>query len=57
MANEGWPTPAVDPTLAYADVPAAIEWLTNAFGFRERRDARLTGHGFPGCLDGRRGQA
>ena len=29
--------PGVVPMLAYADGPAAMEWLCVAFGFRERR--------------------
>ena len=41
-----WPTPRVVPGVVYEDVPKAIEWLTRAFGFRERSDARLTGKGF-----------
>jgi uncharacterized glyoxalase superfamily protein PhnB len=45
--NRGlWKTPRVVPGLVYEDVPKAIEWLTRAFGFRERSDARLTGTGF-----------
>ena len=46
MARDLWRTPRVVPSLAYEDVPRAIEWLSGAFGFRERADARLTGHGF-----------
>ena len=49
MANNQkqlWITPRVVPGLVYDDVPKAIEWLTRAFGFRERSDARLTGKGF-----------
>lgn len=34
-------TPALYPRLAYRDVLAALEFLTRAFGFRERREARL----------------
>jgi uncharacterized glyoxalase superfamily protein PhnB len=34
-------TPSIYPRLAYRDVLAAIEFLTRAFGFRERREARL----------------
>jgi uncharacterized glyoxalase superfamily protein PhnB len=41
-----WQTPRVVPGIVYEDVPEAIEWLTRAFGFRERRSARLTGNGF-----------
>lgn len=41
-----WQTPRVVPGIVYEDVPKAIEWLTRAFGFRERSDARLTGTGF-----------
>ena len=33
--------PTLYPRLAYRDVLAAIEFLTRAFGFRERREARL----------------
>jgi PhnB protein len=46
MATKLWRTPTVVPALAYEDVPAAVEFLTRAFGFRERADARVTGHGF-----------
>src|SRR6266508_237998 len=28
--------PTVTPYLLYEDVPAALEWLSKAFGFRER---------------------
>ena len=31
------------PFIAYEDAAAAIEWLTNAFGFRENVAARVTG--------------
>ena len=41
-----WQSPRVVPGVVYDDVLGAIEWLTRAFGFRERRDARLTGKGF-----------
>ena len=34
-------TPSIYPRLAYRDVLAALEFLTRAFGFRERREARL----------------
>ncbi len=48
--------PAVIPMIAYADGPAALDWLVRVFGFRERerrvsKDGRLehgevdTGHG------------
>ena len=37
-----WDAPAIVPTLAYVDVPRAVEWLTRAFGFRERPGARLS---------------
>jgi uncharacterized glyoxalase superfamily protein PhnB len=43
-----WKSPRVVPSIAYDDVPKAVEWLTHAFGFRERAEARLTGNGF--CL-------
>jgi len=46
IASKLWHTPSIVPTLAYEDVPAAVEFLTRAFGFRERAGARLTGHGF-----------
>jgi uncharacterized glyoxalase superfamily protein PhnB len=32
--------PAVIPMIAYEDGITAIEWLSKAFGFRERREAR-----------------
>ncbi len=34
-------TPTVVPFVAYEDAARAIDWLTEAFGFRERRDARF----------------
>jgi uncharacterized glyoxalase superfamily protein PhnB len=37
-----WEAPAIVPELTYADVPRAVEWLVRVFGFRERRDARLS---------------
>jgi uncharacterized glyoxalase superfamily protein PhnB len=30
------------PMIAYEDAATAIEWLTEAFGFQERRDSRYT---------------
>lgn len=44
-AGEGWKSPGLVPMLAYDDVPRAVEWLSRVFGFRERSDARLSGHG------------
>ena len=38
---EGYPR--ICPYLYYEDAAAAIEWLTNAFGFRENVAARVTG--------------
>ncbi len=46
MSKNLWKSPRIVPSLAYEDVPAALEWLSRAFGFRERRVARLTGQGF-----------
>jgi uncharacterized glyoxalase superfamily protein PhnB len=46
MTKNLWRSPQIVPALAYEDVPAAVEWLTRAFGFRERAEARLTGQGF-----------
>ena len=40
-----WRSPDIVPTLAYEDVPAAVEWLSRVFGFTERSDARLTWNG------------
>lgn len=41
-ATAAWQrTPAVYPRLAYRDEVAAIEFLVRAFGFRERREARM----------------
>lgn len=37
-----WKAPTVVPTLAVADVAASVAWLSRAFGFRERADARLS---------------
>jgi uncharacterized glyoxalase superfamily protein PhnB len=42
MASEAmWDAPNVVPSIPYADVPRAVEWLERVFGFRERRSARL----------------
>lgn len=41
-SNDLWRTPDIVPTLTYADLPRAIEWLERVFGFRERAEARLT---------------
>jgi len=46
MSKNLWQSPTVVPEIAYDDVPAAIEFLTGAFGLRERVEARLTGNGF-----------
>jgi uncharacterized glyoxalase superfamily protein PhnB len=35
IANRSVPTSVVLPHLTYRDVPAAIDWLARAFGFRE----------------------
>ena len=40
-----WRAPTLVPTLAVADVAAAVVWLTGVFGFRERADARLSWSG------------
>lgn len=37
-----WKAPALVPSLAVKDVPKAVQWLSHAFGFRERSDARLS---------------
>lgn len=42
-----WQAPGIVPALAVRDVPAAVEWLARAFGFRERSEARLSWPG--GC--------
>ncbi len=48
--------PDVIPMLAYADGPAALDWLAAAFGFRERRrmtdDAGRLTHGEMEAGDG-----
>jgi len=46
MSKNLWQSPTVVPEITYDDVPAAIEFLTRAFGLRERVEARLTGNGF-----------
>jgi uncharacterized glyoxalase superfamily protein PhnB len=46
MSKNLWQSPTVVPEIAYDDVPAAIEFLTGAFGLSERVEARLTGNGF-----------
>jgi uncharacterized glyoxalase superfamily protein PhnB len=39
--DEMWDAPDVVPSITYADVPRAVEWLERVFGFRERAQARL----------------
>lgn len=39
---EMWSAPDLVPSITYADLPRAIEWLQSVFGFRERTMARLT---------------
>src|ERR1700722_12468811 len=46
MSKNLWQSPTVVPEITYDDVPAAIEFLTRAFGLRERVEARLTVNGF-----------
>lgn len=36
LANQSAPTSAVVPIVIYTDVATAIDWLSGAFGFRER---------------------
>jgi uncharacterized glyoxalase superfamily protein PhnB len=36
VVNQSAPAASVVPILIYADVGKAIEWLSNAFGFKER---------------------
>jgi uncharacterized glyoxalase superfamily protein PhnB len=43
-----WKAPGLVPSLAFRDVPRAVEWLSRVFGFRERSDARLSWT--DGCL-------
>jgi RNA polymerase sigma-70 factor (ECF subfamily) len=38
-----WHAPAIYPRLGYLDEVAAVEFLTSAFGFVERREARMGG--------------
>lgn len=42
MADERWNAPDVVPAIACADVPGAVAWLERVFGFRERKEARLS---------------
>ena len=39
--NPAWQAPSIYPRLGYRDELAAIDFLIRAFGFRERREARL----------------
>jgi len=41
--RSAWRAPAIYPRLGYVDEHAALEFLTNAFGFRERREGRMGG--------------
>lgn len=34
--------PAIIPMIAYEDAAAALDWLSEAFGFRERTGSRMT---------------
>jgi len=43
MARSVWNTPRIVPGIAYKDVAKAAEWLSRAFGFRERIESRLSG--------------
>ena len=45
--RELWKSPGLVPSLAFKDVPTAVQWLSRVFGFRERSDARLSWTG--GC--------
>lgn len=36
MGERAYAYPRITPYLLYEDVPAALEWLSRAFGFRER---------------------
>ena len=36
ISNRSVPASSVIPVLAYADVAEAVDWLSKAFGFRER---------------------
>jgi PhnB protein len=40
--NDMWNAPEIVPSINYADIPRAVEWLERVFGFRERSEARLT---------------
>ncbi len=41
-----WKTPTIVPALDVDDVGKAAAWLEEAFGFKERRESRLTGADF-----------
>lgn len=43
VVNQSAPAASVVPILIYADVGQAIEWLSNAFAFRERLRAERNG--------------
>jgi len=46
IATSGfWKAPDIVPSIAYSDLPSAVEWFERVFGFRERADARLTWSG------------
>jgi uncharacterized glyoxalase superfamily protein PhnB len=60
LANRSMPASTVIPVLHYADVPAAVEWLCETFGFAERW--RAGGHRAQlavgdGCVVVARGEA
>ena len=42
MNPQMWKAPDIVPSITYADLPKAVEWLERVFGFRERAEARLS---------------
>ncbi len=41
-----WRSPTIVPAVVYKDVPAAVTWLREAYGFTEREGSRLTSDGW-----------
>lgn len=42
MNGQMWKAPDIVPSITYADLPEAVEWLERVFDFRERTEARLS---------------
>ena len=55
-SQEMWDAPDIVPSITYADIPRAIEWLERVFGFRGARTGAADVAGRWYDLDGGRKQ-